>query len=71
MNTKKKPENVLFTGYCGSPCWTLHFACGQLAFHAAQPLGGATRPLKTPTQRRFSRGFESFDRDGTKRKAPP
>ena len=31
----------------------LRFACGLLALRAAQPLGGASRPLKTPTLRRF------------------
>ena len=53
------------------PFWwdggALRVAFGQLALRAAQPLGGATRPLKTPTQRRFLNAASSpFERKQTK-----
>ena len=52
-------EKDEFNLFLRSMAWRgLRFAFGLLALRAAEPLGGVPRPLKTPTQRRFSCGFE-------------
>jgi hypothetical protein len=68
----KNPANALFTSFFhGSPCWTLRFASRCSLTPLAALGGGAARPLKTPTRRRFSNAASSPLIEEKQIKTPP